>query len=77
MSTTFRITPKALANSNPGLELSDNPGSTPITMLSTLKGLTSHSPNAFSVESFFSFRDPGLSLSSNPGLELANAFGVC
>ena len=29
--------------------------------------------NAFSVTLVFMFRDPGLSLRSNPGLELANA----
>ena len=33
-------------------------------------------PNAFCVARFFLFRDPGLSLRSNPGLKLANAFGV-
>jgi len=35
----------------------------------------SHRPNAFSV-CLFTLRYPGFSLCSNPGLELANAFGV-
>jgi hypothetical protein len=35
-----------------------------------------HMPNAFSVIRFFYFWYPGLLLRSNPGLELANAFGV-
>src|SRR5688500_2921059 len=34
------------------------------------------SANAFSVHLLFDVGDPGLSLRSNPGLELANAFGV-
>jgi len=33
-------------------------------------------PNAFSVNFIFYVHDPGLSLRSNPGLKLANAFGV-
>jgi len=33
-------------------------------------------PNAFSVGPDSRFRFPGLSLRSNPGLKLANAFGV-
>jgi hypothetical protein len=41
----------------------------------TLKGLFPHRPNAFSVD-LFVLNDPGLSLRSNPGLKLANAFGV-
>jgi hypothetical protein len=32
--------------------------------------------NPFRVYGLFSFPIPGLSLRSNPGLELANAFGV-
>ncbi len=54
---------------------SDNPGNITTAMLSSLKGLMSHRPNAFSVCSSCSC-DPGFSLRSNPGLELANAFGV-
>ena len=41
---------------------------------STLKGF-GFKPNAFSVRHFL-IVDPGLSLRSNPGLKLANAFGV-
>jgi hypothetical protein len=33
-------------------------------------------PNAFSVNAFFIIHHPGLSLRSNLGLKLANAFGV-
>jgi hypothetical protein len=32
--------------------------------------------NPFRVSTFFFFANPGLSLRSNPGLKLANAFGV-
>jgi len=32
--------------------------------------------NPFRVQGFFLFDYPGFSLRSNPGLELANAFGV-
>ena len=43
----------------------------------TLKGLVSHRPNAFRVCLAGMTGHPGLSqASSNPGLELANAFGV-
>jgi hypothetical protein len=69
-------TPKALANLSPGLERSDNPGRKVITFVLTLKGLFPHTPNAFSVNLVFYVHDPGLSLRSNPGLKLANAFGV-
>ena len=33
-------------------------------------------PNPFRVQEKFRFSTPGLSLRSNPGLQLANAFGV-
>jgi len=33
-------------------------------------------PNPFRVQSLFNVLIPGLSLRSNPGLKLANAFGV-
>jgi len=33
-------------------------------------------PNPFRVQSLFNILIPGLSLRSNPGLKLANAFGV-
>ncbi|HET7287676.1 MAG TPA: hypothetical protein VFI71_09405, partial [Pyrinomonadaceae bacterium] len=42
----------------------------------TLKGLIAHMPNPFRVNFSFIDSDPGLSLRSNPGLKLANAFGV-
>jgi hypothetical protein len=35
-----------------------------------------HAPDAFRVLSFFIIANPVLSLRSNTGLELANAFGV-
>jgi hypothetical protein len=67
-------TPKALANSSPGLERSDNPGESNLKSDSTLKGFLVANP--FRVQSFFPDTIPGFSLRSNPGLELANAFGV-
>jgi len=70
----FELTPKALANFSPGLERSDNPGAVTSKTESTLKAL--HRSNAFSVARFIHVRCPGLSLRSNPGLKLANAFGV-
>jgi hypothetical protein len=42
----------------------------------TLKGLIPQMANAFSVLSRLLYLIPGLSLRSNPGLKLANAFGV-
>jgi len=69
----FEITPKAFANFSPGLERSDNPGygirvqinPEGVRRKPTLSGLN-----------VFLFLDPGFSLRSNPGLKLANAFGV-
>src|SRR5689334_24878310 len=69
----FEITPKAFANFSPGLERSDNPGygirvqinPEGVRRKPTLSGLNA-----------FLFLDPGFSLRSNPGLKLANAFGV-
>src|SRR5215813_595146 len=58
---TANKTPKALANWSPGLERSDNPGLAFI---------------LFTINLFLSIRSPGFSLRSNPGLQLANAFGV-
>ena len=49
----------------------DNAGRTRL----SLKGLTLHMPNPFRVWVFFML-DPRVVASSNPGLELANAFGV-
>jgi hypothetical protein len=69
------LTPKAFANFSPGLERSDNPG----------KKLNNNrfnpervrrERNPFRVQSIFLYAYPGFSLRSNPGLKLANAFGV-
>jgi len=69
------ITPKALANSSPGLERSDKPGGNKTNRQQTLKAFALKT-NPFRVDSSFLVLLPGLSLCSNPGLELANAFGV-
>jgi hypothetical protein len=45
-------------------------------MLKTLKGLGLCAANPYRVHMDFNGPDPGLELRSNPGLELANAFGV-
>src|SRR6185369_17316869 len=63
------------ANSSPVVGAQRQPWDKSTIILSTLKGLMSHRPNAFSV-CRSPFCDPGLSLRANPGLELANAFGV-
>ena len=68
-------TPKALANFSPGLERSDNPGETQIKWRETLKGFIARGTLSGFTSSFF-YQYPGFSLGSNPGLELANAFGV-
>jgi len=47
--------PKALANSSPGFERSENPGWAVKEAGSTLKGLFPHRPNAFSVGASFVF----------------------
>jgi hypothetical protein len=66
-------TPKALANSSPGFEGSENPGII-IANGITLKALGLCDINPFRVESMVVVDIfPGL---SNPGLQLANAFGV-
>src|SRR5690349_14185166 len=69
------ITPKVFANSSPGLEQSDNPGIDSSNIFLTLKGLLSRRTlsglNQLVVRDF-----PELSLRSNSGLELSNAFGV-
>src|SRR5262249_3576611 len=68
-------TPKAFANFSPGLERSDNPG-TPITNKPpTLKGFAARETlSGFNAHFLYAY--PGFSLRSNPGLKLANAFGV-
>jgi len=69
-----RITPKAFANLSPGLECSDNPGNFSISSIETLKGFVPRqTPSGF--KALFAAY-PGLSPRSNPGLKLANAFGV-
>jgi hypothetical protein len=68
------ITPQAFANSSPGLERSDNPGNLPIISVATLKGFASRL--TFQGLIVFLICTPGFSLGSNPGLKLANAFGV-
>jgi len=68
------LTPKAFANSSPGLERSDNPGYEK-NKRHTLKGFVGRRTLSGLVETTWAMI-PGLSLRSNPGLELANAFGV-
>jgi hypothetical protein len=76
-------TPKALANFSPGLERSDNPGiHIKVTTLGYIlrKALNpervSRGTNPFRVPIEWGEIFPGLSLRSNPGLKLANAFGI-
>jgi len=70
------LTPKALANFSPGFELARTPGEYQKRNVQTLKGLGLCGVNPFRVNSLFCIAIPGLSLRSNPGLKLANAFGV-
>ena len=67
-------TPKALANLSPGLDRSDNPGNLNNKRRNPEKG----SPWRGTLSGFDLYFNyvPGLSLRSNPGLQLANAFGV-
>jgi hypothetical protein len=69
----FELTPKVLANFSPGFARSENPGIITKKRL-TLKGFSSGEP----FQGFLPFQNlnPGLSLRPNPGLKLANAFGV-
>ena len=68
-------TPKAFANVSPGLERATTLGYTLKKKRSTLKGFVAD-------QTLSGFREnckkhpQGCSLRSNPGLELANAFGV-
>ena len=66
-------TPKAFANFSPGFEHRENPGNN-FKSRSTLKGLGDW--RTLSGFKHFDVPIPGLSLRSNPGLKLANAFGV-
>src|SRR6185436_4968181 len=67
-------TPKAFANPSPGFERSENPGI--IVEKTSNPERVRLAMNPFRVNIFFLFGYPGFSLSSNPGLGLANAFGV-
>jgi hypothetical protein len=67
-------TPKAFANLSPGLERSDNPGFITNDELKPCKGFSQGEPFQGSTLLWDPF--PGFSLRSNPGLKLANAFGV-
>ena len=68
-------TPKALANSSSGLERKRQPGDSKMKYTLTLKGLDGwRTLTGFNLR--VNYQRPGLSLRSNPGLELANAFGV-
>jgi hypothetical protein len=67
----LNLTPKALANFRPGLARSDNPGAV---------SLSRDNPEGFAncrtLLMALLIVNPGFSLCSNPGLKLANAFGV-
>jgi hypothetical protein len=68
------ITPKAFANSSPALERSDNAGEAIKNQRTTLKGFANRGTlSGFNV--YFGLL-PRVLASSNPGLKLANAFGV-
>jgi hypothetical protein len=69
----FELTPKALANFSPGFEHSENPGYTSKESLNPER--VRQLVNPFRVTNH-KHTSPGLSLRSNPGLTLANAFGV-
>jgi hypothetical protein len=70
------LTPKAFANWSPGLERGDNPGETRTTTVEPCKGYSRTGLTPFGVQDLFIYRHPGLSLRSNRGLKLVNAFGV-
>jgi hypothetical protein len=67
------LTPKVLANSSPGLSFG-NPGAKVPVSHQTLKGFPT-AANPFRVPSVTTHLIPGLP-KLNPGLELANTFGV-
>jgi len=67
-------TPKAFANLSPGFERSENPGVCTDDELKPCKGLAVGELLQGLILIFISI--PGLLLRSNPGLKLANAFGV-
>jgi hypothetical protein len=68
-------TPKALANCSPGFERRENPGDNRRQGLQTLKGFRAKQTLS-GLKAIFCFVIPGFLLRSNPGLKLANAFGV-
>jgi hypothetical protein len=70
----LNLTPQALANFSPELARSDNRGGSKVYRVVTLKGLA----NCRTLSGFNGslIVNPGFSLCSNPGLKLANAFGV-
>ena len=70
----FQTTPKAFANLSPGFERSENPGTKP--RFHSNPERVRQLPNPFRVDAPIFNRIPRLSLRSNPGLKLANAFGV-
>jgi len=71
----LEITPKAFANFSPGFKRSENPGETTQEIkLNPEKGSPTTEP--FQGINLNSKSFPGFSLRSNPGLKLANAFGV-
>jgi hypothetical protein len=69
------LTPKALANVSPGLKRSDNPGIRIHKKGQTLKGFA-NCRTLSGLNRSLCVAYPGFSLRSNPGLKLANAFGV-
>jgi hypothetical protein len=70
------ITPKAFANFSPGLERSSTLGTQKNKSETTLKGLGMCAANPFRVKRFFYGATPWFFAAPNPGLKLANAFGV-
>jgi hypothetical protein len=68
-------TPKALANFSPELERSDNSGLELLKAAVNPEGVPL-AANPVRVGVSFDGPTPGLSLRSNPGLKLVNAFGV-
>jgi hypothetical protein len=71
----FELTPKVLTNFSPELERSDNSGVAHTNNETTLKGFATRGTLS-GFQRPFGLQTPGLSLCSNPGLKLANAFGV-
>jgi len=75
MQVQFENTPKAFANFSPGFERSENPGIRWTKFVLNPERVPLKT-NPFRVGCVFNKWSPGLSLRSNPGLGLANAFGV-